>query len=113
MFERICNSIEYLPSASSSPLEYPKVTCSGDGPFFDQTSLEHIYGIRGRGMIKVFEKIMKNETFGCNTKAFSNIAIVEVQLASNRVTKISTSKRVSFPDIIANLGKIEVTEMQK
>ena len=104
---RECNSIEYIPSVSSLPLEYPRLTCTGDIPYFDDDSLEHIYGIRGRGMIKVFEKIMKNETFGCNTKAFSKIAIVEVQLASNQVTKIITSKRVSFTDHIANLGKIE------
>ena len=44
-------------------------------------------------------------------KAFAKIAIVRVQLASNRVTKIITSKRVSFTDHIANLGKIENTNL--
>ena len=61
-------------------------------------------------MIKVYENIMLNETFdfrglGCE-KAFAKIAIVRVQLSSNRVTKIITSKRVSFTDHIASLGKI-------
>ena len=107
---RECNSIEYIPSVSSLPLEPPKLTCDGDIPYFDKSNLDHIYGIRGRGMIKVFEKITKNATFGCDKKAFSKIAIIEVQLASNRVTKIVTSKRVSFTDHIANLGKIENAE---
>ena len=60
-------------------------------------------------MIRVFEKIKKNETFACDKDAFAKIAIVRVQLASNRVTKIITSKRVSFTDHIANLGKFENT----
>ena len=112
---RECNGIEYIPSVSTLPLEYPKLTCSGDITWFDAESLEHIYGIRGRGMIKVYEEIVKNETFGvlggCNKKAFAKIAIVRVQLDSHRVTKIITSKRVSFTDHIANLGKIENTNL--
>ena len=110
-----CNSIEYIPSVTTLPLEFPKLTCSGDIHYFDGENLKHIYGIRHYGMIKVFEEIMKNETFDFRNqfeceKAFARIAIVRVQLSSNRVTKIVTSKRVSFTDHIASLGKIILKE---